>query len=129
MVISAQVDKLSEKAFEDREGLVIYVPTEAVKSDVEKMGKFKKTKVVVGDSPVANNTITAGRAYNLGFEGATLILSSLTAESQEVALYDLQGHSIARTTLPGNSAIRLTLPQSGCYVLAIQGEVSKVFIP
>ena len=84
---------------------------------------------MVGDSPVANNTITAGRAYNLTFEGATLILSSLTAESQEVALYDLQGHSIARTTLPGNSAIRLTLPQSGCYVLAIQGEVSKVFIP
>lgn len=129
VVIGAQVDKLSEKAFEDREGLVIYVPTEAVKSDVEKIGKFKKTKVVVGDSPVANNTITAGRAYNLTFEGATLILSSLTAESQEVALYDLQGHSIARTTLPGNSAIRLTLPQSGCYVLAIQGEVSKVFIP
>jgi surface antigen bspA len=129
VVITAQVDKLSEKAFEDREGLVIYVPTEAIKSEFEKMGKFEKTKVVVGNGPVANNTITADRAYRLAFEEETLILSSLTAESQEVALYDLQGHSIARTMLPGNSTIRLSLPQGGCYVLTIQGEVSKVFIP
>ena len=123
-MITAQVDKLSEKAFEDREGLVIYVPTDAIKSEFEKMGKFEKTKVVVG-----NNTITADRAYRLAFEEETLILSSLTAESQEVALYDLQGHSIAHTMLPGNSTIRLSLPQGGCYVLTIQGEVSKVFIP
>lgn len=129
VVITAQVDKLSEKAFEDREGLVIYVPTEAIKSEFEKIGKFEKTKVVVGNGPVANNTITADRAYRLAFEEETLILSSLTAESQEVALYDLQGHSIARTMLPGNSTIRLSLPQGGCYVLTIQGEVSKVFIP
>ena len=129
VVITAQVDKLSEKAFEDREGLVIYVPTDAIKSEFEKMGKFEKTKVVVGNGPVSNNTITADRAYRLAFEEETLILSSLTAESQEVALYDLQGHSIARTMLPGNSTIRLSLPQGGCYVLTIQGEVSKVFIP
>ena len=108
---------------------MIYVPTDAIKSEFEKMGKFEKTKVVVGNGPVSNNTITADKAYRLAFEEETLILSSLTAESQEVALYDLQGHSIAHTMLPGNSIIRITLAQSGCYVLAIQGEVSKVFIP
>ncbi len=129
VVIAAQVDKLSDKAFEDREGLVIYVPTEAIKTEFEKIGNFEKTTVVVGNGPLANDPITAGRAYDLAFEGRTLILSSRTAENQEVQLYDIQGQTIARAILPANSEIRVTLPQGGCYVLAIQNEVSKVFIP
>lgn len=128
VVITSPIEKLSDKAFEDKDGLVIYVPNEAVKAKIEEMGLFDKTIVVVSNGPVPNHPIIANRNYNIAIEGHTLILTSLSSEAQEVQLYNTQGQSIACGTLPGNSVIHLTLRQEGCYILSIQDVVSKIFI-
>ncbi|WP_411914992.1 leucine-rich repeat protein [Porphyromonas miyakawae] len=120
------VEESAPTSFPDQEGLVIYVPTEALKSKLDAIYSFEKTKIVYR-KPNASQEISSAD-LQIACSGNLLKLKTENPSISAFALYSIEGRIIAQGELSPTHEAILSLPSRGTFILYTNNAVAQTII-
>lgn len=119
------IDETFPSAFPDQEGLVIYVPSEAIKAKLELKYNFEKTKFELY-KPEATEKIQE-TSLSIACDGNQIQVSTSDPAITAFAIYSMDGALLMQGSLSCMQTIALALPTKGSYILITNTAMTQLF--
>lgn len=119
------IDETFPSTFPDQEGLVIYVPSEAIKAKLESKYNFEKTKFELYKPEAVE--IIQETSLSIACDGTQIQVSTSDPAISAFAIYSMDGALLVQGSLSCTQSVALALPTKGTYILITNTAMAQLF--